>query len=351
MAHNLTIRKDGTVEFAYVKENPWHGLGKYLGGEPITREVMLREAGLDWTVELRPLMYPIPADAKYQVVESHVATIRADTNELLGLVSKDYKPIQQREAFDFMDRLVEAAGGAHYETAGSLKGGQQVFALVKLPEVIEVTRQDLVGQYLLLVNGHDGGHAFRCGFTPIRVVCDNTLSASLARWERSLQDWVTVRHVGDVPAKVEEARRILGLSVKFFQVAGEYYRRMSLRDIDAAGARAYFESVLPLPDRLQPADEASDSERGRNLIRLDQARQTHQLLVQLFDGEASGGSLPGVRGTLWGAYNAVTEYVDHVRGATRKGEPRRGAFEGAVMGEGARIKQRAFDEAMAILKN
>ena len=348
MAHNLTIRKDGTVEFAYVKENPWHGLGKYLGDAPVTREVMLREAGLDWTVELRELFFELPNTGARVPIGSHVATIRGDTNELLGLVSKDYKPIQQREAFDFMDRLVEAAGGAHYETAGSLKGGQQVFALVKLPEVIEVTSQDHVGQYLLLLNSHDGATAFRCGFTPIRVVCDNTLSASLARWERALADWITVRHVGAVDAKIEEARRLLGLSIKFFQVAGGYYKAMSAREIGNAGARAYFSSVLPMPEA--PADDAPDSERGRHLIRLDQAKQTQQLLAQLFAGEASGGSLPGVAGTLWGAYNAITEWVDHVRVATRKGEPRRGAFEGAVFGEGARIKQRAFDEAVALLK-
>lgn len=349
MSHNLTVRHSGLVEMAYVGQNPWHGLGFYLGDKAVTSKVIMERAGIDWSVELRDIYYSGKNDAGELIhvpLPDYVATVRADTQEALGIVGRDYKPIQQREAFDFTDELVGDAA-AMYETAGSLHSGQEVWALVKLPHQLVVTGDDVLNQYLLFVNGHNGKKAFRCGFTTIRVVCDNTCSAALAQWERGITNIVSVRHTGDIKSKVEEARKILGISLKYFEVAGKVYRAMSQKQINDIMLQEYFRSVVPTPEDVEPG--ATDLRKAQVQLAQEKTKNVHVWLAQLFE-TGRGNHLPGARGTLWGAFNAVTEYVDHVRPAKKDGTARKGGFEAALFGEGERIKQRAFDEAVKFLK-
>lgn len=347
MAHELTRRENGIYEMAYVGQSPWHELGTYLGDEQVTGRVMMAAAGIDWSVETRNLLYQKHGDTRTElvVVPDHVATVRADTQDILGVVSRDYKLIQQHEAFEFVDKLIGEAA-AMYETAGSLKGGRRVWGLVKLPHQLIVTKDDVVGQYLLFVNGHDGGTSFRCGFTTIRVVCDNTCSAAVSRWERGVTNNVSVRHMGDISAKIDEARRILGMSLKYFEVAGEAYRAMSHRQINEMMLQGYFEAIFPTPQDA-PSD-ATELRKAQITLEREKTKNIHHTLATLFEA-GRGSQLVGVRGTLWGAFNAVTEYVDHVKPAKKDGTVRKGGFETALFGQGEAIKQRAFDEAVSAL--
>src|SRR5690606_31902054 len=190
MAHHINFNEQtGKHSFFSVKEKAWHGLGQIVEDYPTSAEA-IKYAGLDYTVKKRYLFTygddtsPETEDndcvMEWRVdVPEHFATVRTDTDEVLGVVGKDYEIVQNTEAFHFFDDLVGGNGGIKYETAGALGKGEKVFITAKLPDVLRVGKDDLIEQYLLLTTSHDGYGCIKAAFTPIRVVCNNTLNAAL----------------------------------------------------------------------------------------------------------------------------------------------------------------------------
>lgn len=334
MAHEITYA-NGRYEFAYTGEAPWHHLGQRLP-EAATKETILRAAGLDWTVCAEPLMLA----ADQAPVAGYVANVRSDTREVLGVVSTEYRLIQIGDAFGFVEQLATTAG-AKYHTAGSIRRGRQVFATAKLPASITVVPGDVVEQYLLLVNSYDGSTGFHLRWTPIRVVCHNTLTAALGR-HAAYQ--YTVRHAGDLAAQLAEARQALGMARRYFDVAGERYRALAAKDLSAMELDRFLVTFLPAPE-LAVADTATrpaaEAQRERTLGARERIRA-------LFETGA-GTEIPGVRGTAWGAYNAATEWIDRVRTAKKDGTLRAGAAEAAVLGVGQELRDRAVSAALALI--
>ncbi len=343
MAHNLTIRLNGDTEMFYYGEVPWHGLGQRVEGA-LTSEEALREARLDWEVAKRPLFTELTS-GEPQPVADHRAVVRTDTDAVLGIVSDGFRPVQNREAFAILDALV-GAQAAMFHTAGSLGGGRRVWALVKLPQHLVVTGDDVVDQYLLLANGHDGSLALTMKFTPIRVVCQNTLSAALpetrAGRQQRVPDGVYIRHTESADVRIDEARRVLGIATRYFEVAGAAYRAMSAKQITDELLRGYLNVVFPLtlPSvRPTPAQLEAAERKQREIV---------TRVAFLFE-KGRGNELPGVRGTVWAAYNGATEWVDHVYPLRKDGELKARGLETALLGAGAEIKQRAFAQAVALV--
>src|SRR6185436_21185437 len=110
----------------------------------------LKEGGLDFTVEKAPICV---ADTKTPM-PGKFAMRRTDTKDVLGIVSTIYQPLQNREAFSFFDGVF-GKGKARYEVAGVLGKGEKVWMLARLPGDFRVGKEDLVGKWLLLSNGHD----------------------------------------------------------------------------------------------------------------------------------------------------------------------------------------------------
>ena len=171
MAHDLATT-NGKTAMAYFGEVPWHRLGTKLDN-PATAEEAIQAAGLGYDVELTRLVTvnDIPGPDRRAVV-------RQDTNQVLGVVGTTYKPVQNRQCFGFMDAIV-SEGAVQYHTAGALGKGERVWMLAKLPDEIRVKNSDdITEKYLLLSNSHDGSSSLRVHFTPIRVVCANTLAVA-----------------------------------------------------------------------------------------------------------------------------------------------------------------------------
>src|SRR5438046_2382619 len=181
MAHNLET-KDGKTSFVAVGEVAWHGLGTYVE-KAMKAEEAIKLGGLDFQVEKRPIQV-----AGGKTIPNFFANVRTDTKDVLGVVSKDYQIVQNHEAFEFFDQIVDS-GEAIYHTAGVLGIGERIFVTAKLPEDILV-RGEQVENYLLLTSGHNGRSPIQAGFTSIRVVCNNTLTAALS----GLQNKVTIMH-------------------------------------------------------------------------------------------------------------------------------------------------------------
>ncbi len=304
----------------YTGEIPWHRLGTKLDN-PATAEQAIIHAGLDWEVQKQPLYTGYERNVRIKDRFAICRTDRLDQMDggQLGIVGGDYEPLQNREAFDFLDPVV-GEGGAVYHTAGSLRSGRQIWMLAKLPGEIRVAGDDITEKYLLLSNSHDGTSAVRIGFTPIRVVCQNTLNLAV----RNLQG-LTIRHYADVAIRVREAHRLMGIVTTEFARSGQVMQKMAHIPMTGDRLACYFGKVMPVPE-----DESL----------INKVIQRHDRFIELFE-TGDGNSLPGVRGSLWAAYNAITQWADRESYTKRNKEPLRSIW----FGEAARLKERAYTEA------
>jgi phage/plasmid-like protein (TIGR03299 family) len=322
MPHNLATT-NGRTAFCYYGEKPWHGLGTELDS-PATAAEAIKAAGLDYQVELTPLVTADGLD-----VPSRRAVVRYDTQAVLGVVSDRYVPVQNQQAFGFLDAIV-AEGGLRYHTAGALGRGERVFLLAKLPGHIRVKNgDDIVDKFLLLSNAHDGSAALRVFFTPIRVVCSNTLSMA----ERAGQGHgISILHKGDLAAKIRDAQRVLGLAQRFYDDAESQINQLASCHPTMAELSGYFRALYPDPE------EGKDNARAVN---------TRSELRRLFEA-GIGHDMPEIKRSMWAAYNAVTEFVDHRRPGREREEAQNASrrLRSIWWGSGARLKQRAWSLAL-----
>jgi phage/plasmid-like protein (TIGR03299 family) len=279
MAHNLATTKDGKAAMMYTGEAPWHKLGTKLEN-PATAAEAIIAAGLDYQVQLARLF-----TQEGNQVPRRQGVIRSDTNQILGTVGQGYTPIQNSEAFQFLDAIV-ADGGLRYHTAGALGKGERVWMLAKLPGHIRVKgTDDLTEKFLLLHNSHDGSSCLRVHFTPIRVVCQNTLAIA----ERNGRgQGISIMHKGDLETKVHEAQKVLGLANRFFD---DLQPKIDL----LAGYLPNRDQLSEFFGTLYPDPEGGNSTRAEN-VRAE--------LFRLFD-EGIGQDILGIRHSAWAALHAV----------------------------------------------
>ena len=334
MAHMISTH-NGRHEMAYSGEIPWHGLGTRVDGLATPQE-MVKHAGMDWTVTTVPL---VTGDG--QPVPSHVAIRRDDSRVVLGVASARYTPIQNTQAADVMDALV-AEGAATVEVCGALDQGHRCWMLSRLPETFEVVRGDAVQPYVLLAWGHDGQHGLAAKLTPIRVVCNNTLTMALgAKWSRTAD--VYVRHTPNAKLQLEAAQNALGLVRKQMTSTVAAYATLAATPVDAALAGGYFAGVMPEPVHV----EGKTEERyERALARWNEAQAR---MLALFES-GHGTEIPGVRGTAWAAYNAVTEWADHVYPVLQNGTVSKARQQSVLFGGYSDLKREALSAALALAK-
>ena len=315
MAHNLN--EEGKRMF-YTGKEPWHGLGIKLDN-PATSQEAIQAARLDYPLKLQDMYINIGIVGQ-KTVEGKQAVVRQDNNDILGVVGDRYRIIQNTEAFSFFDNVI-GEGQAVYHTAGALGKGERIWILAKLPGDLMVTPEDKCEKYLLLVNSHDGTCTLKMFFTPVRVVCQNTLIASF----KNASDGISIRHTINYQNKVNEAQRALGIAIKYYDKLEQGLQYLSSVDLTISEVETYFEKLL-----IVPGKEKS--------MRVD--NQMHEL-VSLFE-HGEGNQMKTVRGTAWAAYNAVTEYVDHYRGVKNIEKDQTNKLKSIWMGSGANLKQKAF---------
>jgi len=340
MAHELTIRTDGTVEAAYSLKAAWHGLGQVID-HAMTSEDAMREAHLNWGVLQAPLrgldMRPDPPVSIE--IPDHVANIREDDGAVLGIVGKDYQIVQNAEAFSFLDALVPD-GIVKYESAGSLKGGKRVWVLARMPETFDVAEGDKLEQYILMLTSHDGTRAVTVKPTSVRVVCQNTLDMSMAMGGRSLevagvgedvlkqakQMVLSIRHTKNAGKNVKTALGMVTSAQAAFDVYHSRAKRLAGIGFDTSRLQALTEILIPKEDGI------NDTYRAK--VRAG--------IMGAFTDDPQ--NIASIRGTAWAAFNAVTQYVDHE--ARFHGEGRQRAENRMVSvteGANARLKVQALD--------
>lgn len=323
MAHMIdqTVETNGAM-FS-VGEAPWHKLGVTLQEAPGIAEA-INLAGLDWRVGTKPLF-----TQQGEGVEAK-ATFREDTNKILGVVGPSYKPLQNSEAFDFFQPFIDAKV-ATLETAGSLAGGKRIWVLAKLAaDPMQITKEDVVNKYALLSNSHDGTTAGRVGFTGIRVVCQNTLSAAVNSKQSQL---LRVRHVGNVVEALENVREIMNTVNASFEATAEQYRALAQKHINQKDLEKFVKIVFATKKQMEEMTSVEELTSGARVM---------DDIQRLFE-TGRGNDMPTVRGTMWAAYNAVTEYLQYERG---ENEGKR--LESLWFGQGANMSREALKVAITM---
>lgn len=278
----------------YFGEMPWHGLGNALTGNETPQEVK-EKAGLDWSVNVEPLYRKIGD----QFVEYSLgrASVRSSDESDLGCVGPRWTPYQNEDMFECFRPMVEN-GLMKWHTAGSLYNGQRVWCLCQLDlDPSEIRKGDEVRKFAMISNGHDGKLAVRIGFTPIRIVCANTLSLAHKSKASSL---IRVRHSRLVVQNVEKLRDIMNIANQEFEATADQFRMLASRDINQADLEKYVKLVFG----LNLNEEISTRQKNIN-----------SRVMELFE-TGRGQDVAGR--TWWGAYNAVTEYVNWEQGRTNE---------------------------------
>jgi len=312
MAHNINYNEQtGKHSFFSVKEKAWHNLGQVIEGYPTSAEA-LKFAGLDYSVEKRKLFtYDSEnnnGDPESDIlipeieVEHFFATVRKDTDEVLGVVGKDYEVVQNVDAFAFFDSIV-GGDGIQYETAGALGKGERIFITAKLPDYITVGRDDLIEQYLFLTTSHDGFGSITAAFTPVRVVCQNTLNAAI----RNCSNSIKIRHTASVKERLEQAHKVMGISYKLADYLEQAFNHWTQVKITDKELRKLIQLAM-VPNRevlqnLQAGNEVDLSTHYTNTC--------DSVFEYAMNNESQ--QMETTKGTVFGAYNSVTGYFQNVK--------------------------------------
>lgn len=303
MADNIHYNEQtGQHSFFSVKEKPWHGLGQIVSDYPTSTEA-LQFAGLDYVVEKHKLYTQRNEYENPQIaVPDYFATIRTDTDTVFGVVGKDYEVIQNTDAFSFFDAIV-GGDGIQYETAGALGKGERIFITAKLPSYIKVGRDDLIEQYLFLTTSHDGYGSITAAFTPIRIVCNNTLNAAMHNHTNSIK----IRHTANAKERLEQAHKVMGisnqLSIQLEEVFNNWTR---VRITDPELQQLIRLAMVPNKEVLQNIQACKWNELSTCFNNMCNAVYEYALTSPTQQTETTVG-------TLFGAYNAVTGYFQNVR--------------------------------------
>ena len=314
MAHMLEMIGD-EASMAYAGDVPWHGLGTKVPND-LTPEQMLKAAKLDWTVDPIDLFAEVGGE---KLATGHRALVRSSDNRVIDVITDDWNPMQNQTAFEFFNDFV-AAGDMEMHTAGSLKDGKIVWALAKVNESFELFGgKDQVDSYLLFTNPHSYGQSIDVRFTPIRVVCNNTLTLSL---NSAAKQMVKVSHRREFDADL--VKETLGVAKHKLEQYKEMAAYLSQKRFNDESVVEYFKRVFPvLTQKEQGAKEMSKSAA---------------LAMDVIDTQ------PGAefgRGTFWQAFNTVTYMTDHLIG--RSADTR---LQSAWYGQNKGLKTKALETAV-----
>ncbi|SOD17759.1 DUF932 domain-containing protein [Pedobacter xixiisoli] len=331
MGHNLSKNsKTGNYSFFSVKEKAWHGLGQVVQHYPTSAEA-IRLAGLDYEVGKLPNTHILPSGNSI-LSDSSFYTYRADTEEILGSsVGRDYQIVQNSEAFAFFDAIVGGGEGIMYETAGALGNGGRIFITAKLPDYIRVGNgDDVTEKYIFLTTSHDGSGSITAAFTPIRIVCQNTLNASL----RNMSNVVRIRHTSGAKDRLKEVHKVMGIANTLStQLEGIFNQWATVKITDEQVKKLIQLAMCPNKETLKLIHSGNDEDMSAIFRNTVEDAFAYAMMSDTQQMETT-------KGTVFGAYNAVTGYFQNVR----KFKDDEEKVKNIILGGTAQTKaQKAFD--------
>ena len=313
MAHELEMI-NGEAQMAYVGDVPWHGLGTKVE-QDLTPAQFQEVAGLNWTVEKQPIV-----TASGVPIKNKEALVRTSDNTVLDVVGTGWNPVQNSEAFEFFHDYV-MAGDMEMHTAGSLKDGQMVWALAKTKESFELFNGDQTDNYFLFTNPHQFGKSINIRMTPIRVVCNNTLTLSLSQ---DTDKMVTVNHRKAFdPDMVKEQMGIAHEKMEQYKSMASF---LGSKPATGDNVIQYFNEVFGAPAKEKEDGVLPFTSRNAKIAMENLQTQPGANFAE---------------GSWWQAFNSVTYMTDHLQG--REGDSR---LQSAWYGRNRKVKLNALDKAL-----
>ncbi len=342
MSHNLNYNKQAKRHsFVSVKEVPWHRLGKVVNERMTSREC-IQEALLDYTVTKAPVYVKYKENLivdgvtqRGKLIPDKYATYREDTGVAFNVVGSNYEVIQNRDAFNFFDDIV-GENRAIYETAGALGNGETVFITAKLPDHLLIGGKDTIDQYILLTMSHDGSGSIIAKFTPVRVVCNNTLTSALS----SGRNVFKIKHTKSAKSRMEEAQQLLQITYKNGIATQELYQSLSKINIDDSTREQFFFDLFLTPEELAGVARGVNIWNNNDLISTKKKNQ----LTKLMNYAENGPGQDMFRGTAYNAYNAITGYVQNVKSFSDDEKK----FQSIILGSDDKLLELALNKVLLL---
>lgn len=331
MPATLAFDVNGKPMMMYQDDSPWHRMGTAMPPGLITSQQALDAAGLRWTVSRHPLYL---GDGR--AVPERFAMLRDDNQTILGTVGPNYTEIQNTESAAILDEVTNryAVG---IKTAGALQDGRTVWMLASMNQQIEPVPGDTNKGFMLLSWAHDGTAALTARGTMTRVVCKNTLDMAVS----GSRAFISIRHTASAQDRIKEATRLMEFLTKNLQDANKTYADLAHASMTREQLAAFINAVVPMQANAQ----------GKPSKTLTERRDTIAALMRYGVGADLANQAVG-KGNVsaWAAYNAVTEYVDHVRPAEAKSQTAiAAANQSAIFGSGAASKRLALDTVIQMV--
>lgn len=290
---------------------PWMKIGAQIDDPHVTAAEAARLGGIDFDVEVRRSAFEGSAPKTWAVVPTRFGLVRGDTNTFFDFVSDDYKVVQYREAFEFMNTI-----NPLFVAAGALKGGRQGFIVVQFPDHLTIDpepngQSDPHDLYVILRTSHDRSKALEVAIMPLRNACMNQLGLS-SMTANVPQRW-SIKHVGDPKAKLTHASEVLNRTERYSEIFSNTVRQLASVRVTVDDLRYVMRRVLP--DRPMRADQ-----------------------ITAIENAFTDSPYVGFNDTGWGAVNAVSDYFEHGReGGSRTQQSR---FTGGLDGQTAKYVRR-----------
>lgn len=324
MAHEIDFDENGKARmFSGEGIMPWHGLVTPVEGL-LTAEAALKEAGLDWEVDLKQ-QFTQDDDGTFLPIKDRFATRRRTDKKILGDgLSKGYHVYQNLEAFQFLNKITDTNDAeAVFTSAGALFGGSRTFMVMKLTQGFTVGDNDAHDLYLMATNSHDGSQAFTVTVTPIRAVCNNTVTLGLAQAKAK---W-SIRHKIALKDQTQKAREILDIGYRYEEAFEQEVQRMIEIEVSKDQLHRVLDKVVPVAAHDVTVDE----------------------IMNIWENEATV-NMGGGEGNAWGAFNAVTFFTDHKAYKTPESKFKSIIGTGTGQGFGEALRPKAHKALLALAK-
>jgi phage/plasmid-like protein (TIGR03299 family) len=312
----------------YQQQSPWHRLGTDISQAATVAEA-LQLAQLDWTVSLHDLYWEKQSEAHYlgEVkaelihVPQRKVVIRDTDRKILGTVGNTYVPLQNHEAFSVLEVAIQEFG-VKLVAGGTYGTSLRSWLLARLPDDATIVEGDTVCPYFLVSTGHDGATPYVAVPTPFRIACANALDVAVGHGYREML--VRLTHTKDAAKKLDTVSDMVESVLTSFKRLTLLFQGLAKHQVPMGDLHDYIDAVLGI--------EEGDAVKGV----LERRRAELRRLIT----EGKGNDL--APRTAWAAYNAVTEYVDHVRPAEATAKTVQTANEQALFGRNALLKHRAL---------